>query len=319
MGAAEVKNALIKYHKFLIISHKRPEGDSIGSVTAMYLLLKKLNKEAVVVNEDAVPVNLEFIKFCDVKTPQQALRFNYDVAIILDCGDLSRIGNATILVESKPIINIDHHISNTNFGDINWVDTKASSAAEIIFQLFKEMEIGFDKKAAVCLYVGMLTDTGSFRFSNTTSATLKACAELLELEIEPEKIANLLYDRRSFGAMRLLGHALINFKNDAAGRICWMKITPEMLKETGTTINECEDFIEFIRMIETVEVAVIFYCLDEHKVRVSFRSKGMVDVNKIASSFNGGGHKLASGAEIEGSIEIVEQMVIQKIKEQMGV
>lgn len=318
MGGAEVKNALIKYHKFLITSHKRPEGDSVGSVGAMYLLLKKLGKEVLVTNEDVVPRNLDFIKFCEVKTPQQAVRFNYDVAVVVDCADLSRIGSVVDLIESKPIINIDHHISNTNFGDINWVDTDASSAAEIIFRLFKEMKIELDKKTALCLYVGMLTDTGSFRFSNTSPATLRACAELLELKIEPEKIANLLYNRRSFGAMRLLGEALIDLKKDETGRICWLKITPQMLKEAETTISECDDFIEFVRMIETVDVAVIFYCLDENRVRVSFRSKGTIDVNETAFSFNGGGHRLASGAEIEDSIETVEKIVIQKIKEQMG-
>ena len=316
MSLSEIKNSLNKHDRFLITSHKRPEGDSFGSEMGMYLLLKKLGKEAVVVNEDLMPKNLDFIKFCDVLTTQKAKRFKFDVAIVLDCGSFDRIGEVVDLVGSKLIVNIDHHVSNTRFGDANWVSSRASSASEMIFYLFEEMGVPVDREVALCLYVGILTDTGSFRFSNTTSKTLEVCSKLLKFKIDPKKISNLIYNRRSFSAMHVLGCALKDLKKDDGGLISWMKITPQMLDEAGAKINECDDFIEFIRMIESVEVAIIFYCLDESKIRVSFRSKGIVDVGKVASFFDGGGHILASGAEIEGSIEEVERRVIKKVKEQ---
>jgi phosphoesterase RecJ-like protein len=317
MGLNDVKNALRKYDRFLITSHRRPEGDSIGSEMAMCLLLKKLGKEAVVVNDDLIPENLDFLKFYEVKTLHQAKRMKFDVVIVLDSGNLERIGRVVNLIQSKPLVNIDHHISNAIFGDVNWVDVEMSSVSEMIFYLFKEMQIPFDEQTALCIYVGILTDTGSFRFSNTTSRAMRVCSELLEFKIEPEKVSNLIYNRRSFNAMRLLGYALSNLKKDSGGEIAWMEITPQMLKETDAQISECDDFIDFIRVIKSVKVAIIFYPLNNDRIKVSFRSKGEIDVNKIASFFNGGGHKLASGAEIEGSIEEVEELVLKKVKEQL--
>lgn len=317
MGLTDVANILNKYDNFLISSHKRPEGDSIGSEMAMYLILKKLNKKAVIVNEDSVPENLDFIRFTEIKKMPKVKRLKFDAVIILDCGNLERIGKTDSLPYSRPIINIDHHISNIKFGDAHWIDPASSSTAEMLFFLAQHLQVPLDKKIALSIYVGILTDTGAFRFSNTTARTMHVCSKLLEFDIKPEQIADLIYNRRSFAMIRLLGEALSNLKTDFNGQIAWIKITNAMLQDTKSETSDSEYFFEFIRMIEAVEASIIFSPLGDNKTKVSLRSKGDLDVGKIASFFNGGGHKLASGAEIEGSCEEVELKVIKKIKEEL--
>lgn len=318
MDLDKVKNFLNKYDRFLITAHKRPEGDSIGSQVAMALLLKKLKKEVVVVNEDPIPPNLDFIKFCEIKEVAQARGAKFDAAIVLDSGNLSRIGKVVNLLKSSPTINIDHHISNDNFGEVNWVNAKVSSVSEMIFYLYREVGVELDEKSALCIYVGILTDTGCFRFSNTTPQALDVCSQLLKFDIQPERVSNLLYSRRSFGSIRLLGEALVNLKKDKTGQIAWISITQQMLRKFKTRKSDTDDFIEFVRMIEPVKVAIVFHYINERKTKVSFRSKGEVDVNSIASFFKGGGHKLASGAEINYSLEEAEDVVLKKVRERIA-
>ncbi|MFH1855621.1 MAG: bifunctional oligoribonuclease/PAP phosphatase NrnA [Candidatus Omnitrophota bacterium] len=318
MSLAKIKEALEKYNKFLIVAHKKPEGDAIGSMMGMYLLLKKLNKEAVMANADVFPDNLDCIKFAEIKQLNEINKFGYEAVIVLDCADENRTGSIKSLLKGKPVINIDHHISNTKFADINWIDGQTSSVAEMLYHLFKKMQVPFDIKSALSLYVGIMTDTGSFKFSNTSPQTLKICAELLEFGIKSEEVYNSIYNRRSVEVMRLLGLSLADLKTDKSRRICWISVTPQILKKTGVKISECDDFIDFVKMVKTAEVAAIFYYLNKDKTKISLRSKGKIDVNEIAFFFGGGGHKLASGAEINASLEKSEKMVIERIEEEIN-
>jgi len=309
---------IIKKHKrFLISGHIHPEGDSIGSQLALANLLKAMGKSVRIINKDAVPGNLMFLPGCKqieryTKAKNDKVRF--DVAVILDCTGLERTGSVARLIKNEYIINIDHHISNENFGNVNWIDHQASAAGEMIYNLFKASNVKLDNNSALCLYVAIMTDTGSFRYSNTTSATHRIIAELLKYKINPTRAYEYIYETKSFATMKMLGEALDNLRRSKDGRIVWFKVTDKMLKKYKLLPEDTENFIDVVRMIEGADVAAFLRELDCGGIKVSLRSKGKTDVNKIAGVFGGGGHKLASGCLIEKKMSMAEELLIKQIK-----
>ena len=351
MSVMTIKTAIKKFNKFLVSAHINPEGDSIGSQIAMASLLKRLGKGVVILNEGPVPHILQFMKgtedvmkempasfdtFDGAKTPpfkagkQAPLSINpeqppvfksgcvervdFEAAIILDCPDLTRVGNVVEhIAKGKSIINIDHHVSNENFGKYNWVDIERSSVGEMVFELFKEFKLKPDYDDAVAIYVAMMTDTGSFKYSNTTSMTHRVTAELIEAGVRPYEIYGRIYETNSIQNTRLLGEALQTLKVSDDGKIAWLWVTKEMLKKTKASLEGTEGIINFARSIESSEIAILFRETGtENRVKVSFRSKGNIDVNKLAASFSGGGHATASGCTVFGKLEEVEKKVLIK-------
>ncbi len=316
----EILKKIKKYNSFLLSTHINPEGDAIGSQFAMMEFLKSLGKKVLVINDEAVPANLNFL-------PEQAKvevfsdkcrNYKADAAIILDCPSLERVGRVKELAEKLYIINIDHHISNTKFGDINWVDDKASAAGELVYELFKKSRVKLNKNSALNLYVAIMTDTGSFSYSNTRSKTHKIIADLLEYEINPSKIYESIYETKSFNEMLLLGETLINLKQTQDGRIIWITVKSSMLKKHNLTAENTDDFIDFVRTVKTAQVVAFLREINSGKsVKVSLRSKSGVDVNKIARHFGGGGHYLASGCVIERKLPEAEKLLIGRIKKEI--
>ncbi len=321
MSLKRVVASLKKHDNFLITAHTNLEGDALGAELGFFMLLKKLGKNAIIVNEDSVPYGYEFMPGLE-----NIKRFNnkpnwkvdFDCFVALDCSDLRRTGEVYKLnTQHKHTINIDHHISNERFGDVNWVDAHTSSASEMVYHIYKEMNVRFDRDSALCLYVGMLTDTGSFRYSNTTSVTHKAAAELLKFGLNVPELYNHAYGNIPFQDAKLLIKILPGIRRQAQGKIIWFQVKQNILRNKKIYLDLTDQLLSFARLIRGVEVAVLFKenlgVKDE--VRINFRSNGKVDVNAIAKAFGGGGHRTASGATVHGKIDVIRKRVLAKIKE----
>jgi len=311
-----------KQNNFLITVHTNPEGDALGSEIAFYLLLKKLGKNAVMVNDDELPYGYTFLPEANniKKFGRHAMRVKFDCMAVLDCSDMARTGEiAQLNTAGAPVLNIDHHISNEKFGDVNWVESHVSSTSEMIYKLYKKLRVPIDRDTALCLYVGISTDTGSFRYSNTASETHKITADLLKHKLNVPFIYRNIYENVPFQDMKLLSSILPGMKRDAGGRIVWFAINQKMLKNKKLCFDLSEHVLSFGRAIKDTEVVVLFKenlgVKDE--IRVNFRSQGKVDVNKIAGYFGGGGHRTASGATVHGKLDTIRKKVLAKIKESL--
>lgn len=298
-----------KNKKFLITAHINLEGDALGSCLAVYGLLKRLKKKAVIYLNDPVPDTYKFLPFHDkIKNTLNGEKF--DVALVLDCSDASRTGKVKdYLTNAKTIVNIDHHISNTYFGDLNWVNPRASSACEMVFALCKKSNI-INNNIAQCIYTGMFTDTGNFTYANTTANVHKTVAALMKFNIHPEKIYEKLHSCCSPADMKFMGKILSSVKVDLECRLCW--IVMKKWHDDGLDLTEI--IFSVMKLLKNVDVFVLFKKVSSKKVRVNFRSRSRVDVNRVARFFAGGGHKKASGTTVEDTLESTEKKVISYIK-----
>ncbi|MFA5389635.1 MAG: bifunctional oligoribonuclease/PAP phosphatase NrnA [Candidatus Omnitrophota bacterium] len=319
MSVRTVKQAIKKFNRFLVTGHINPEGDAIGSQVAMAFLLKKLGKEYVILDDSPVPKVLQFMKGTEDISKEVPADFNYEALIVLDSPDLGRIGKVSgYIKEDTAIINIDHHISNVNFGKFNWVEPEFSSAGEMVYGLYKAFKMKIDLDDAMALYVAIMTDTGSFKYSNTSSKTHRIAAELIDIGVKPYDINTRIYETSSLQDTSLLGESLQTMKVTDDGKIAWLWVTKEMLKKTKASLEGTEGIISFARAIDGVEIAILFRETGtEDRVKVSFRSKGNADVNKLAGFFNGGGHPTASGCTVFGKLEDVEKKVLDAAKEML--
>jgi phosphoesterase RecJ-like protein len=311
----------IKNHnKFLITSHTNLEGDALGSELAFYRLIKKLGKTSVILNEDDIPYGYDFLPSLDLvrKFKRNIKDINFDCLVALDCSDLKRTGEVyTINKNNFPILNIDHHISNANFGTVNWVRPEASCCCEMIYKLYKKLKINLDKDSALSLYVGILTDTGSFHYTNTSAAVHKITSELLKHNINISEVYRKVYGNIPFADLKLLAQILPTMKRAVKGKLIWFEIKKDVFKSRKRIfIDLSESILNFARTVKDAEVAVLFKenLSLTNEVRVNFRSQGKIDVNRVANFFGGGGHKTASGATVKGKIDDVRRRVLAKIR-----
>lgn len=290
---------------FLITAHMNLEGDALGSELATYILLKKLKKRAAIYNNDPTPGIYHFLPFNRViKNSWDEAKF--DVAMVLDCSDVSRTGKVKdVLGRAECIVNIDHHISNTNFGDINWVEPFSGSAAQMIYLLCDKFKI-MDKNIATCLYTGIFTDTGSFTYANTDSQTHKIVASLMKYNLHPHKIYESVHSLCNPPDLDFIGKIISSLKFDPRKKICWAAINKWQTKNYDLT----EVVFSIMRLLKEPEVFLLFKRVDRNRTRVNFRSRGRVNVNRIAKFFGGGGHRNASGTTVEESLDRVEKKVI---------
>lgn len=314
-------NVLQKEDNFLITAHIRPEGDSIGSQLAMSILLQKLGKKVTIINEDPLPETYRFLpqseKILTYSPEHERSRFN--VAIVLDCNQLERVGKVASIVREVPIIiNIDHHPDSPGIGNYNYMDTNASACAEQIYMIIKTMDYKLDSYLALPIYVGIMTDTGSFKQVNTTSLAHRIVGELLNCGIAPNEVANQIYEVNTAASVKLLGEILGSLKTIQGGRIITAYITQEMLKEAGfTTDIEPERIIDQVRTIKGVEVIILFRDLGQNRIKVNLRSKTSFSVSEIAKIFDGGGHIRAAGCMIEGTLQEVEKKVLKEVEKRL--
>ena len=303
----------------LLASHSDPDGDAVGSLLALGLALGKLNIKATLYNPSPIPAVYRFLPSVERIVRHLKKANTYDVALILDCGDLARIGDASDTVGRIPvIINIDHHISNTRFGDIQLIDTTACATAEIVYRLIKTLNASIDEDIATSIYTGILTDTGSFRFSNTNEAAFAISKEMTEWGVDPYKVAQHVFGTYSLGRIKLLNLALDSIEISDNGKLSIMTVTKSMLEETGTQAEDLDGMINYARRIEDVKMAALIQeqknGSDEsnnfRRYHVSLRSDSTVDVAAIASSFGGGGHASAAGFQIETTLLELKSEII---------
>ena len=315
-----IRKFLARHSKFLISAHTSPEGDSLGAQLAFAAVIRLMGKKCDIVNSDRASREYGFLPGIDSIRRKPKIK-KYDAAIILDCSDISRIGyTLNFLEKDAPVLNIDHHISNSRFGDINLIDAKASSVCEILYLLFKDLNIKINKSIALCLYTGILTDTGSFRYVNTTALTHFVISQLLKWPIDVVGIYKNIYQNLTFSDLKFLNCALANIKQDSTGEIAWVKINQKIIKKYKPKIDLSDNILNFLRAIETVEVCVLFRERSgkEKNIRINLRSRNKFDVNKVAQRFGGGGHKTASGVTLRNiSLDRAESLVIGYIKDRL--
>lgn len=322
MSLNKICASLKKYNNFLITVHTSPEGDALGSELGFYSLIKKLGKNGTIINEDKLPYGYDFLPGNkSIRLLNKGSKnIDFDCFVVLDCADLKRTGDVYRLnKEKKPVLNIDHHISNRNFGDVNWVNPNASSCSEMIYKLFKKLRLPMDKDTALVLYTGIMTDTGSFRYSNTSSFTLKSASELLKFGINAAQVYRNTYENIPVSDLKLLLKLLQGIEFHCQGKVAGFQIRKELVKGNKPAIDLADLLLSFGRAIKGVEVVALFKenLGDNHEVRVNLRSQGNVDVNKIASFFGGGGHRSAAGCTLTGEIKKIMKKVIVKIQESL--
>lgn len=312
----EAIKLILQYNNIFIASHINPDGDNIGSMLAISLALRKINKNVSVLKSDVLPEDFMFLPGShDIQEYKEELG-PIDIFIVVDCSDEDRLGNnKALLSNAKKVINIDHHISNTMFGDLNIVDPKSAATGELIYKLIKKMGISLDIDIGSNLYTAISTDTGKFSYESVTSRTHRIIAELIDIGVDFNTINLNLYENMSIEKTKLFIQSLSTLKFYEGNSIVTLKITKEMLKHTGAKMEDAEGIISFIRKIESVEVACVLKEIEMNNIKISLRSKRDVDVALIAQSFDGGGHIRAAGCSINSNIEEAEKEIVGKIRE----
>ncbi|MGA9772737.1 MAG: bifunctional oligoribonuclease/PAP phosphatase NrnA [Blastocatellia bacterium] len=301
----------------MITSHIRPDGDGLGSGLALYWMLRSLGKDVDVVLRDRVPPSYTVLPGTDLVLVQDDVRVNYDAAFIIECSDVERPGLPSL--KDQFVVNIDHHSTTVPFGDINWIDPTAAAVGEMIYNLSKALGIEVTKEIAECIYTALLTDTGSFHFSNTTERTLKIASELVRRGVEPARISQALFYSHPFSKIKLLGLVLSEIQRDESGRVAWIKLDRETMYEADACDEDADGIVNHALSVGEVEAVAFFKELEPDVYRVSLRSKGKSNVAKVAETFGGGGHRNAAGCRIEGDFEVVKQRVIEGLQSAIGV
>ncbi len=292
--------------KILLVTHKSPDGDGIGSQLALYHGLAKLGQSVHMYNLDGVPRIYRFMPDSGkVHAGDELKRFaDVDVVIALDCGSRARLGLPDTFFKEKILVNIDHHASNERFGNLNLVDPKACSTGVLVFELLKQMQVSITPAIAEAVYVTLLTDTASFHQRNTTGEVLRLAAELVEAGAKPHKIATHVYESNRLARMRLLTASLDTLELRDDGQSAWLHVLPGHYLGAAADAEDTEGFIDYARSIEGVRVAVFIRPETDKHWKVSFRGKG-VDVSQIAVQLGGGGHVYAAGCNVSGTFSEV--------------
>ncbi|PKN77439.1 MAG: DHH family phosphoesterase [Deltaproteobacteria bacterium HGW-Deltaproteobacteria-10] len=312
----EIIAAINEGQNFLITSHIRLDGDALGSELAVYLMLRDLGKNAVIYNQDNTPEHYRFLPAARniVHTPGDLEQ--YDAVFVLDCSELDRVGDqAEKFSKIKKLINIDHHVSNGGFCDIRLIDAQASSTGELIYRLMKEMSINMTKEICTNLYAAILTDTGGFRYSNTRHGSLWAAATLVEKGADPQWISENIYESDPPAKLKLLAKTMETLSLDLKMKVGSLVVTHKMLQEAGASMEHLEGFVDIPRAVQGIEISVLYSQLNGNSFKLSLRSKGQVNVEKVAKKFGGGGHVNAAACRIEGDIESIKNKIMEAIKE----
>lgn len=292
----EIAAALKKGKNFFVAGHTNPDGDSLGSTLAVSSVLKRLGKKVYSYANNAPGPDLQFLPMLsNVHVGKLPRNSNIDTVILLECSDRTRGGNLeSVLTKAKTIINLDHHLTSETYGHYNYIEPKASSTAEIIWQLFEVMKIKINPKEATCLYTGLVTDTGRFLHSNTTAEALRVASCFVEAGADIKTINNVIYFTRSYSETKLLGRALEKMQLLCNKQLAVIVLTSEDFKSFHAEPSHTQGIVSRPLMIPGVEVSLLIKEEDD-KVSVNLRSKGLVDVSSLAARFNGGGHARAAG------------------------
>ena len=309
--------------RILLSTHENPDGDGLGSAYAMYHHLKNLKKDCRVIHISELPSEYNFFNNDNaIETYNSGTHddwiLNIDLALIFDVGDFRRLRDiGEVLIDnSKHVINIDHHpdLSDGRFAE-NFINIDAAATGEMVYDYLKTINVDLTKPMAEGIYTAVMTDTGSFCYSNTNQKCHQIAIESIDLGVNTSKIYQTVYENRSPAQVALLGELLHNLDYDSNGELAWFSIDQEMLKKVGAKNKNVDGFTDFVRSIKGVEISIMFFELNSNTVRINFRSKGKYVINGIAKSFSGGGHKFAAGALAKGNLQIIVSKVLEKTKE----
>jgi phosphoesterase RecJ-like protein len=299
--------------RFVLSSHSRPDGDSIGSQLAMAYALRALGKEAHVVNVDMAPGPLlAFPGVADIEVADH-VSGQFDAAIIMECGDLARTGVQGL--DQYFVINIDHHPGNTSYGQINWFDPGAAACGEMVFDVVTALGVPLSPEIATHIYLAILTDTGSFHYSSISPRTFDICRQTIEAGVDPVLVARNVYDSNNMGRLKLFGAVLSAMQIDGTGRIAIVYLDHEMAREAGGTYEDTEGLINLPLTVKEIQAVVFFKQVEGDEYRVSMRSKGDIDIGSVAKQFGGGGHKNAAGCTVSGAVDALQKTFLDKIEE----
>ena len=312
MKLNNIRDAILERRRFVITSHARPDGDAIGSQLAMAFALKALGKTVRVVDADQPPQPFQAFPGVDGIEVAPSVQGEFDAAIVMECGDLSRTGVAGL--ERLFVINIDHHPGNAMYGAINWFDESAAACGEMVFDLVEALKVPLTPEIATHIYIAILTDTGGFHFSHITPRTFEICRRCTEAGARPEAIARAVYDSSTLGRIRLMGGVLHHLELEANGRLACAHMSLQLLKETGSTLEDSDGLINLPLTVKEIMAVAFFKEIEPEIYRISMRSKADVDVNLVARQFGGGGHKNAAGCSINGPYPKIREKLIDELR-----
>ncbi|CEP66828.1 Phosphoesterase, DHHA1 [Moorella glycerini] len=295
-----------------VVSHIIPDGDCLGSTLALALALRQRGTRAVAVNADPVPDMFQFLPGQETIIPPAKVEEIPSLLVMVDSTDMERAGEgfSQWRQKTKMVINIDHHVSNTRFGDLNLVDSRAAATAELIYTVLEKIPVSITPAIATCLYTALATDTGSFQYENCTATTMRLAARLMEQGADLSLIREYLWERKPLASIRLLAAVLPTLTLAYDGRVAWLTVSRATLDTIGALPEHAEGLVNYPRSIAGVEVGLLFRELPDGLVKVSLRSKKIVDVNAVAARFGGGGHRRAAGCTIRGDLDTVVTMVV---------
>jgi bifunctional oligoribonuclease and PAP phosphatase NrnA len=306
-----VCEALLRYHRIVITSHVRPDGDSIGSSLALAWALRERGIDARVVHRDPpTPQLAEFPGTSDIEVGS-AIPQGTEAVVVLECGDLSRTGLSGF--DGLPIVNIDHHPGNTGYGDVHWFDGTAAALGEVIFDIITELGVPISPQMATQLFVAVVTDTGSFKYPGVSPRTFFTSARLLEAGADPVSVARKLYDSHSLARLRLQGAVLQTLEVEQDGRVALLTVTDAMLAAAGSAPEETDGLINLPLTVKSIQAVACFKEAGDGHWRVSLRSKGDIDVGQVARGFGGGGHRNASGCTLQGPLDSVRERIVERL------
>ena len=309
----QIRDEIMRRQRFLLTSHARPDGDSIGSQLAMAFALDALGKQVRIVNSDPAPEHYQDFPGMDRIEIASSAPADVDAVIVMECSDLSRAGVAGL--DGHFVVNIDHHAGNRMYGAVNWHDVSAAACGEMVFDLIRELGVPLSLEIATHIYLAILTDTGSFHHSNITPRTFDICRQTVEAGVNPAAMARRVFDSNSFGKLKLIGALLDSMELLDDGRLALLYMDDAMLAACGCTNNDTEGLINLPLTAREIQAVVFFKVGPNGEVRVSMRSKYDVDVRQVAGLFGGGGHKNAAGFTVTGSLADVRPRILDLLVE----
>lgn len=305
--------------RFLVASHAHPDGDGIGSTIALAKGIEGMGKKAVMFNADPVPQNLRFLPYSGEIVQKIGANDKFDAILMVDCANIERIGGDVAKLPAEALgkkVLIDHHRINFGGFDIVCIDESAAAAGEVVYRILKFAGTKITKEMATILFCTFVVDTGSFRYSNTSASLLKDAAELVEAGASSWEISKHMDESNPVSLIKLLPMVLATFER--SGSMASVVLTQQMLDDAGAGVDVAEEFINYPRSIQGVEVAMLFRELKNNKWKVSFRSKDDIDVYQIASKFEGGGHSHAAGCTLEGSLAEVKMKIFEEVRKNLN-
>jgi bifunctional oligoribonuclease and PAP phosphatase NrnA len=316
----QILKTIKKNKTFFVAGHIKPDGDCVSAELALALFLRRIGKKVLAANKDMIPAVYSFLPGIDqLKTIEQTKQ-QFDVGFFLDASNLTRTGDIVDFKKQiKTVVNIDHHIDAVNFGDYNYIDSEASSTCELIYRLLSFSPHSISKDEAICLYTGIVMDTGGFRQLNTSWQVHQVAGELVKKGADPHYISQKLYQNKKVPELKLTGLVLSTLETDAGGEIAYIKLTSKMYKQANSSSEDTEGLIDNLNTLSGAKILILLRETEiKNNIKISLRSKSKVNVNKIANIFGGGGHKKAAGCSIKGTISQAQEAILKETRKVLG-